>query len=97
MARVRSLSAVSEGDWKLIRMFHQGENGAHGYMLFNLKDDLGEKRNLASKYPKRVKQMDRLIGNHLKDAQAVVPIPNPAFDPAKYHPELLGIQGKETK
>ena len=89
--------AVSEGDWKLIRMFHQGENGAHGYMLFNLKKDIGERNNLASKSPKRVKQMDRLIENHLKDAQAVVPIPNPSFDPAKYHPELVGIQGKETK
>lgn len=89
--------AVSEGDWKLIRQFYQGENGAHGYMLYNLKNDLGEKNNLAAKFPKRVSQMDRLIENHLKDAQAVVPIPNPAFDPAKYHPELVGIQGKETK
>jgi len=84
--------AVNEGDWKLIRMFHQGENGAHGYMLFNLKEDIGEQNNLASKYPKRVKQMDRLIENHLKDAGAVVPIPNPAFDLAKYRPEEIGVQ-----
>ena len=84
--------AVHEGDWKLIRMFHQGENGAHGYMLFNLKDDLGEKNNLASNYPKRVTQMDLLIENYLTDAKAVVPIPNPAFDPAQYRPEEIGVQ-----
>ncbi len=84
--------AVSEGEWKLIRMFHQGENGAHGYMLFNLKDDLGEKNNLAAKYPKQVKQMDLLIENHLKDANALLPIPNPDFDPVKYQPELIGVQ-----
>lgn len=84
--------AVTDGDWKLIRMFHQGENGAHGYFLFNLREDLGEKNNLASRYPERVKKMDRLIENHLQDAGAVVPIPNPAFDPAKYRPELIGVQ-----
>jgi arylsulfatase A-like enzyme len=89
--------AVHEGDWKLIRMFHQGENGAHGYMLFNLKEDIGEQHNLASGYPKRVKQMDLLIENHLKDAGAVVPIPNPAFDPAKYRPELIGVQQRTGK
>tara|TARA_R110002050_G_scaffold141496_2_gene266714 strand:+ start:75439 stop:76980 length:1542 start_codon:yes stop_codon:yes gene_type:complete len=89
--------AVHEGDWKLIRIFHQGENGAHAYMLFNLKEDIGEQNNLASEYPKRVKQMDRLIENHLKDAGAVVPIPNPVFDPIKYHPELIGIQRRTEK
>lgn len=84
--------AVSEGDWKLIRLFYQGEKGTHSYMLYNLKDDLGEKNNLAAKYPKRVKQMDRLIENYLKKAKTVVPLPNPDFDPSKYHPELIGIQ-----
>lgn len=73
-------------------MFHQGEKGIHGYMLFNLKEDIGEKINLAAKYPKRVKQMNLLIDIHLKDAKALVPIPNPDFDPAKYQPELIGVQ-----
>ncbi|MEI7421491.1 MAG: sulfatase [Prolixibacteraceae bacterium] len=83
---------VHDGDWKLIRMFYQGENGAHGYRLYNLKEDLGEKNNLAAKFPDRVKQMDKLIEDYLKSAKTVVPIPNPAFDPTKYHPELIGIQ-----
>ena len=89
--------AVSEDDWKLIRLFYQGEKGKHDYMLFNLKYDLGEKNNLAAKFPKRVKQMDALIENYLKDAKTVTPQPNPAFDPAKYRPELIGVQGRETK
>jgi len=72
-------------------------NGAHAWMLYNLKEDLGEKNNLAGKYPKRVKQMDRLIEDFLNDSKAVTPIPNPAFDPAKYHPELIGIHANETK
>ncbi len=89
--------AVHVGDWKLIRMFYQGENGAHGYLLYNLKDDIGERNNLAVKFPDRVKQMDALIENYLKEAKTVVPIKNPAFDPAKYHPELIGVQADNTK
>jgi hypothetical protein len=48
--------------------------------------------NLASKYPEKVKKLDNLIEEHLKDANAVLPIVNPAFDPGKYHPEEIGIQ-----
>ena len=88
---------VHEGDWKLIRIFHQGENGKHGYMLFNLKDDISEKNNLAIKYPDKVKHMDALIENYLKNAGTVVPLPNPNFDPTKYHPELIGIQTRDKK
>jgi arylsulfatase A-like enzyme len=89
--------AVTDGDWKLIRMFHQGENGAHGYLLFNLKEDPGEKKNLAAGNPKRVKQMDRLIEDYLTGAKTLVPVPNPDFNPANYRPDLIGIQARETR
>ncbi len=85
------------GDWKLIRIFHNGENGAHRHLLFNLRDDLSEKNNLAAKEPARVKQLDALIEKFLAGTKAVVPIPNPKFDPAKYHPELEGKQSNKDK
>jgi len=88
---------VHAGDWKLIRLFYQGEHGAHDYRLYNVKEDIGEKNNLAAKYPDRVKQMDLLIENYLTSARTVTPKPNPAFEPSKYHPELIGVQGDETK
>ena len=88
---------VHVGDWKLIRLFYQGENGAHGYLLYNLKEDVGETNNLAAKYPEKVKEMDLLITNYLKDAKTVVPLPNPAFNQAQYHPELIGIQTNGPK
>lgn len=84
--------AVHVGDWKLIRMFHQGDNGAHGYLLYNLKDDIGETNNLAAANPAKVAELDALIEAHLKDANTVVPVPNPAFDPSKYRPEDIGVQ-----
>lgn len=82
--------SVHRDDWKLIRLFHGGEKGAHRHLLFNLREDLGEKNNLAAAKPERVAELDALIEKFLIDTKAVVPVPNPAFDPAKYRPELEG-------
>ena len=81
---------VHQGDWKLIRLFFQGENGVHRWQLFNLREDLGETRDLAMKEPERVKQLDSLIEKFLAETHAVQPVRNPDFDPAKYHPENEG-------
>ncbi len=83
---------ATQSEWKLIRLFFQGENGAHRYKLFNVKDDLGEKNDLAAKEPQRVKEMDALIEKFLMDTKAVQPVPNPNFKASEYHPELEGIQ-----
>lgn len=74
---------VTVGDWKLIRLFHQGENGAHSYQLYNLKEDIGEKNDLAASQPERVKSLDALITQYLTDSKALVPTVNPSYDPAK--------------
>jgi arylsulfatase A-like enzyme len=82
--------SVHRDEWKLIRIFHAGEKGAHRYQLYHLADDLGETKNLAVEKPGLVKELDALIEQFLTSTQAVLPIPNPAFDPAKYQPELEG-------
>jgi hypothetical protein len=89
--------SVHRGDWKLIRIFHGGEKGAHRHLLFNLRDDIGEKNNLAAQKPELVNELDTLIARFLADTKAVVPVPNPAFDPAMYHPELEGQQKPRAK
>jgi arylsulfatase A-like enzyme len=83
---------VHQGDWKLIRLFFAGANGAHRYQLYNLRDDLGEKHNLAAQDPARVKALDALIEKFLADTQAVTPIRNPAFNAANYP---LADEGKQ--
>jgi arylsulfatase A-like enzyme len=82
--------SVHRGDWKLIRLFHQGENGAHRYLLYNLQADLGERNNLASRETNRVAELDAEITTFLADTKAVTPMPNPNFDPKKYRPEDEG-------
>ena len=84
-------STIIRGDWKLIRIFHGGDNGAHRWKLYNLAEDIGERNDLSEKQPERVKAMDALIETCLADIHAVLPVPNPAFDPAQYHPELEGV------
>ena len=59
-------------------------------MLFNLSNDIAEKTNLAAQEPELVSELDVLIEKFLSETKAVVPLPNPAFDPAMYHPELEG-------
>jgi arylsulfatase A-like enzyme len=86
--------AVHDGDWKLIRIFHGGDDGAHRWKLFNLRDDIGETNNLAGKEPERLKQMDTMIENFLNETRAVRPIANPKFDIARYDPSKEGV-GKE--
>ncbi len=89
--------SVHRDDWKLIRIFHGGEQGAHRHLLFNLRDDLGEKNNLAAQKPELVTELDALIEKFLADTKAVVPVPNPAFDASKYHPELEGKSKPKAK
>lgn len=83
--------AVHRDDWKLIRLFHCGEEGAHRWKLYDLGHDLGETRDLAAREPERVRAMDALIERYLSETRAVVPVANPRFDPAAYDP---GEEGK---
>jgi len=88
--------AVHSGDWKLIRLFHQGDNGEHDYRLYNLKQDIGEQNNLAEKYPRRVSRMDRMMEEYIRSAGTVVPQPNPRFDPSQYEPEKIGVPSAQN-
>jgi arylsulfatase A-like enzyme len=72
---------VRSGDWKLIRIFHDDVDGGHRYELYDLKDDIGERVNRASREPERVRRMDALIERFLDDTKAVTPLRNPRYDP----------------
>ncbi len=53
--------AARVGDWKLVRQRNQP------VMLFNLKDDIGEKTNLAQKQPKKLKEMQTAFAEWAKE------------------------------
>lgn len=72
--------SVRQGDWKLIRRFEERPSEYLGTReLFNLKDDLGETNNLATKMPEKVRELDALIDAFITQTGAIAPQPNPAF------------------
>lgn len=75
-----SVSVTTE-DWKLIRIFHGGIKGAHDYQLYHLGNDLSESQNLASAHPAKVAELDAKIETFLRRTNALVPKPNPAYNP----------------
>ena len=74
--------SVRAGDWKLIRWFDPQPGDPERHELYNLRDDLGETRNLVGDQPERVKELDALIDGFLKDTGAAFPRLNPAWSPS---------------
>jgi len=71
-------AAVREGDWKLIEWYENGK-----LELFNLKEDVAEKNDLAKKHPDKVKILAAKLANWRKDTGAIMPALNKKFDPKK--------------
>ncbi len=74
-------TSVRRGDWKLIRLFAQNDDGTDQLELYNLRDDVGETRNLAGEKPELVSELNALISQFLAETDAVVPVRNPNYKP----------------
>ena len=72
--------AIRQGDWKLIEFYDDGR-----VELYNLKEDLSEKNNLADKMPKVASRLKRSLAGWRKSVKADMPKPNPDYDPARAH------------
>jgi arylsulfatase A-like enzyme len=69
--------AVRAGEWKLIEYFEDNT-----LELYNLSNDIGEKKDLAKAEPKKTRELHKLMTDWRKKVQAPVPtIPNPKYDP----------------
>ena len=84
---------VRAGDWKLIRWMSIPAR----HELYNLREDLGESRNLAAAQPGKVKELDSLIASFLEDTGAVLPQPNPAYRGSAAGEDANGERGAKKK
>ncbi len=66
------VGTVQSGDWKLLEYFEDNH-----LELYNLKDDLGEKNNLAEKMPDKAKELHAMMIAWRKDVGAKMPTANP--------------------
>ena len=92
-------SVIRQGDWKLIHWFGDYLD-THGFTpddkpygklvigprteLYNLREDLGETKDLVSAQPEKVKQLMADLEAWWKDTGAKMPDKNPSYDAAKW-------------
>jgi arylsulfatase A-like enzyme len=65
-------AALRDGDWKLIELQHYGN-----VELYNLRDDLGERRDLSAKMPDKTAELLARLRAWRKETGAAIPQPNP--------------------
>ena len=59
------------------------------FELYNLREDIGETRNLAAEYPEKVAELARLLGERLRGWNAPMPIVRATGKPVPWPDELL--------
>ena len=74
----RPSAAIRRGDHKLILFFED-----HHVELYNLKDDIGETRDLAASQPAKAAELRRRLEAWLRETKAQLPAPNPNYDAAR--------------
>ena len=75
--RTTPAGAIRSGDWKLLEYFEDNR-----LELYNLRDDLGEKQDLASKFPARAQELHSKLLAWRKSVHASMPAKNSsASDP----------------
>ena len=52
-------------------------SGKASWMLYDLKSDLGEEKNLAESMPEKVKELEKALSTRLENLHAKLPRPNP--------------------
>jgi arylsulfatase A len=79
--------AIRMGDWKLIEFYEDGR-----LELFNLKDDPGETVNLVRKNAQKAREMHAKLRVWRTETNALMPDPNPNYDPATADQGLTGAE-----
>jgi len=87
--RTTPAGAIRDGDWKLQEYFEDDH-----LELYNLRDDIGEKKNLAAAQPKKVKQLHDKLLAWRKEIKAPMPTPNPKIEKASAAGSATGKKGK---
>lgn len=70
--------AVRLGDWRLVEFYEDGR-----LELYNLREDIGESRDLAATHPEKRDELHRLLAQWRTAVGAQMPTPNPDYDPAR--------------
>ena len=56
-----SKTAIRKGEWKAVR-----NAKSNGLELYNLNTDIGETKNLSAQYPKKIRELEKLMEEAVK-------------------------------
>ncbi|MEI7728675.1 MAG: sulfatase/phosphatase domain-containing protein [Verrucomicrobiota bacterium] len=85
--RTTPAGAIRSGDWKLIEFFETGR-----LELYNLKEDIGEKNNLAAKQPEQTRALHEKLLVWRKSIGAPLPTPQTPGDG-----KAAGVKAKKRR
>ncbi len=77
------LSAIREGDWKLVYRMLPGE-----LELYNLSEDIAEQNNVAAEHPELVEKLRKDLSDQLRAWDATMPIYRATGEPAPMPDQL---------
>ena len=86
-------AAIRAGDYKLIEFYNDLKDIR--LELYNLREDIGETKDLAAAQPQRVAELRERLHRWQRDVGAQMPVPNPKHNPAK--PEYTPPPAKAKK
>jgi arylsulfatase A-like enzyme len=82
----RPSGAMRDGPWMMVEYYDDQQAE-----LYDLRQDLGESRDLAPSRPQRVDQMRAALAAWRREVHAQGNTPNPDFDPAQYRRLYLDV------
>lgn len=71
-------SSIILDNFKVIYFYETGKSA-----LFNLKEDIAERSDLAGKNPDKTRELTTQLSNYLQAINAQLPVNNPSYDPTK--------------
>jgi arylsulfatase A len=83
-------SAILLGDLKLLHFYEDNRD-----LLFDLSNDIGERKDLAASMPGEAKKLRQRLDSYLIAVDAQLPAPNPDYDPNKSTDPRRGNKGSK--
>jgi len=77
-------SSCRVGDWKFINYYIDGR-----MELFNIKDDIGETKNLVNEQPVKTLELAKILSDYLRKVEAQIPSQKVTGDQVAYPDEVL--------
>jgi arylsulfatase A-like enzyme len=90
--RTTPVSLIEIGDWKLMEFLEDGR-----LELYNLKDDIGEKNNLAKSMPDKTRELHNRLLTWRKEINAPMPTPNTPSAPKAEGGKAKGKRKAQAK